>query len=80
MACIGCEIKEEAQNMDIQALIEEQLALEQHLAPEKLFQQRIQTCEQCPFRSLHTCTKCGCFYEFRAHLANKKCPAARWEE
>ena len=70
MACIGCEIKEEAQNMDIQALIEEQLALEQ----------RIQTCEQCPFRSLHTCTKCGCFYEFRAHLANKKCPAARWEE
>lgn len=80
MACVGCEIKEEAQNMDIQALIDEQLALEQHLAPEWLVRKRMQTCVKCPFRSLHTCTKCGCFYEFRAHLANKQCPAARWEE
>jgi len=79
MGCKGCEVKESARNVDVQLLIQEQLALEPvHLAPE-VVARRIATCEKCSARSFHTCTKCGCYYAFRAHLAQKECPQGLWE-
>lgn len=78
MSCKGCEIKEEAALFDVDALIQEQLSLEIDLVSEDLLAKRLKQCETCPFRSNHTCTKCGCFYQFRANLAMKTCPDGRW--
>lgn len=78
MTCKGCQIKETAANVDVQAMIEEQLAFEWDLAPKEVVQTRIAICQNCPFRLDHTCTKCGCFYEFRAHLPTKQCPTGKW--
>lgn len=78
MTCRGCQPKEEAANADVSAIVSEMLALEPvHLA-KKVAQARVSVCETCPHRSLHTCTKCGCYYEFRAYLPQKDCPAGRW--
>lgn len=78
MSCKGCEIKEEAANFDVEQLIAEQLSLETNLASAALLAKRLQKCETCPFKSNHTCTKCGCFYQFRANLAVKNCPIGQW--
>lgn len=78
MTCIGCEIKEEAATFDVEALIQEQLELERDLVSPELLFKRIDKCQSCPFRSNHTCTKCGCFYKFRANLQHKTCPDNRW--
>lgn len=80
MACVGCEIKEEAQKYDVEALIAEQLQLEGNLAEAALVEKRVAICENCDFHSKHTCTKCGCFYKFRANLAIKNCPENKWDE
>lgn len=80
MTCTRCDIKEEAAQVDIDLLIEEQLSLEINLVDEKIRLQRIKICEACPFRQGKTCGKCGCFYKFRANLANKECPAHFWKE
>ncbi|MGX7150526.1 MULTISPECIES: DUF6171 family protein [Enterococcus] len=78
MSCIGCEIKESTTNLDVQQLIEEQLLLETNVVKEQVKIKRIKLCETCPFRVAHTCSKCGCFFEFRASLAVKKCPVGHW--
>lgn len=78
MGCIGCEIKEEAANVDVKQLIEEQLALEIHRVDAPLLEKRLSICRSCPFRVNHTCSKCGCFYEFRANLSMKHCPERYW--
>ncbi|MFC4698330.1 DUF6171 family protein [Enterococcus aquimarinus] len=78
MSCKGCDIKEEAASFDVEALIAEQLSVEVDLVSEEILVQRLQKCEQCPFKSNHTCTKCGCFYKFRANLAIKNCPNGQW--
>lgn len=78
MTCRGCEPKEAARNADVQQLIQEQLALEPHQLPAEAVTCRVALCEACPARSLHTCTKCGCYYEFRAHLPQKACPLGKW--
>ena len=78
MACVGCEIKEMAAQVDVAELIQAQLSLEVNLVSAEILAERLTTCESCPFRSGHTCGKCGCFYEFRANLANKNCPAHFW--
>ncbi|AZP03566.1 hypothetical protein [Jeotgalibaca ciconiae] len=78
MSCKGCDVKEEALAVDVDELIAEQLSFEIHLADEELVKKRVGKCEMCPFRSLHTCTKCGCFYKFRANLVNKECPVGNW--
>ena len=78
MICIGCEIKEEVKSLNVENLITEQLELEQNLADEQTIKRRLAICEICPKRSFHTCTKCGCFCKFRASLAEKNCPQAKW--
>ncbi|WP_122646342.1 DUF6171 family protein [Enterococcus mediterraneensis] len=80
MSCKGCDIKETASSVNVDLLIEEQLSIEVDLAASDVVQKRIAICENCPFRLNHTCTKCGCFYKFRAHLSKKYCPAGMWEK
>nr|WP_207696383.1 DUF6171 family protein [Enterococcus sp. DIV0212c]MBO1354958.1 hypothetical protein [Enterococcus sp. DIV0212c] len=78
MSCIGCEIKGSAANLNVKQLIEEQLLVETNLAEEQTKEKRIKLCETCPFRVAHTCSKCGCFFEFRASLSDKNCPVGHW--
>lgn len=78
MTCKGCEIKEEAASFDVEELIAEQLSLEVNLVTPEILSQRLEACERCPFKSNHTCTKCGCFYKFRANLSVKNCPIGKW--
>lgn len=78
MVCVGCEIKEDAASFDVEQLIQDQLELEIDLVASDLLSTRLKQCEDCPFRSNHTCTKCGCFYKFRANLQHKSCPDGRW--
>lgn len=79
MTCIGCDIKEAAAKMDVDQLIEEQLSLELNLVVSEERVRRVTICETCPFRTGHTCGKCGCFYKFRANLAYKDCPVGYWK-
>ncbi|MHC5248903.1 DUF6171 family protein [Enterococcus sp. LJL90] len=79
MACRGCNIQTEVEAADVASLIAEQLALEINLIHPEIAEQRKTICEACPFRFKETCSKCGCFYEFRANLANKDCPAGFWK-
>lgn len=78
MTCKGCEIKEAASSFDVEKLIAEQLSLEVDLVTPEILSRRLDACERCPFKSNHTCTKCGCFYKFRANLNIKNCPIGRW--
>lgn len=78
MSCFGCEVKETTVNIPVQELIAEQLLVESNLAEISIKKRRIKKCEICPYRVAHTCSKCGCFYEFRASLADKKCPVGSW--
>lgn len=78
MTCKGCEIKEEAANVDVDVLIEEQLRMEIDLASQQIAKKRTEICETCPFRVGDTCGKCGCYYKFRANLSNKTCPSGYW--
>ncbi|WP_375270056.1 DUF6171 family protein [Enterococcus sp. DIV0212c] len=48
------------------------------MAEEQTKEKRIKLCETCPFRVAHTCSKCGCFFEFRASLSDKNCPVGHW--
>ncbi|MGT2742402.1 DUF6171 family protein [Streptococcus plurextorum] len=76
--CYGCDIKEEMTNLDIESSIAFQLAMEIDRVNEKEWLRRRQICEQCPWRIGATCGKCGCFYQFRTALNNKKCPDGKW--
>ena len=78
MSCFGCEVKEIAGQTDVDQLIREQLSVEIDRAAAAIVEKRIARCEACPFRSKHTCTKCGCYYKFRANLASKACPVHYW--
>lgn len=81
MSCFGCDIKDEVRaltNEQVSAEIEEQLAMEVNLASEAVRDERLAVCATCPFRSTHTCTKCGCYVAFRASLEIKKCPVGKW--
>lgn len=82
MTCKGCDIKDEAAAVSgtIDLLIAEQLEVEIDLAAPEVAASRIAICETCPFRINHTCSKCGCFYKFRANLAHKTCPVGNWLE
>ncbi|KAB7672664.1 DUF6171 family protein [Bacillus sp. B1-b2] len=78
MACLGCEIKEKASQMNVDLLVKEQLALEMDLAEDVLKEKRIDICEECEHLNQHTCSKCGCFVLFRASLNYKSCPIKKW--
>ncbi|WP_312499814.1 DUF6171 family protein [Enterococcus sp.] len=82
MTCKGCDIKDTAAaaSENIDALIAEQLELEIDLALPEVAARRVAICEGCPLRINHTCSKCGCFYKFRANLAHKDCPVGNWLE
>ena len=45
MTCKGCDVKETAATVDVEALIEEQLAIENDLAALEVVQSRIKICE-----------------------------------
>lgn len=78
MTCIGCDNKDQLATSAVEQIIKEQLELEVNLVTEAMLQRRLASCESCSFRSNHTCTKCGCFYQFRANLTTKNCPEKRW--
>ena len=76
--CFGCETKEELMKIDVSQLIEDQLALELDRVSDEVWLQRQQICLNCPFRNQETCSKCGCFYQFRTALNHKRCPVGKW--
>lgn len=78
MSCFGCEKKEQLTNLAVDVLVEEQLAVEINRASLLVQSNRTKICDRCPFRQEHTCSKCGCFYKFRAGLSNKDCPVGKW--
>lgn len=78
MTCRGCQIKEEAVNADVSAIVAEMLALEPLHLSKKEAQTRVSICQECFYHSRHTCIKCGCYYEFRAYLPQKDCPMGYW--
>jgi len=39
---------------------------------------RLEICNKCPFRSLGTCTKCGCILSVKAGWKTSTCPDERW--
>lgn len=81
MSCKGCDRQEyflQLTDQDIQAEIDEQLAMEIDLASAELRDNRLSICSGCPFRSQHTCSKCGCYVGFRTSLNSKVCPVGKW--
>lgn len=78
MVCVECERIEAVQHLDVAALIAEQLSLEPKIVPAEIQEKRQEICKTCPFVANHTCTKCGCFYQFRSALPQKACPAGFW--
>ncbi|HWJ76681.1 MAG TPA: DUF6171 family protein [Niallia sp.] len=78
MACLGCEIKEQVSQLDIDALVKEQLSLETNIADDSIRDSRLTICRECQHLNQHTCSKCGCFVLFRASLTNKSCPSGKW--
>ncbi|AYV69473.1 MULTISPECIES: DUF6171 family protein [Niallia] len=78
MACVGCELKEQVSQLDVDALVQEQLSFEVDLAREEIRDLRLSICVQCEHLNQHTCGKCGCFVRFRASLDKKSCPDKKW--
>lgn len=59
MACVGCELKEQVSQLDVDALVQEQLSFEVDLAREEIRDLRLSICVQCEHLNQHTCGKCG---------------------
>lgn len=78
MACRGCQHKLVLSELDVEALVEEQLLLEPNQVSTSIRNQRLAVCNKCSQLLHHTCSKCGCFVKFRAHLTNKGCPLKKW--
>lgn len=76
--CFGCDYKDELINLNIIALVDEQLELEIDKVNAEEWEKRQRICRECPFRLNETCSKCGCFYRFRTALKNKQCPINNW--
>lgn len=79
MSCKDCERQAAFLATDIEALVNEQLALEINLVSENEWRKRQLICESCPYRQEHTCSVCGCFYKFRTALSTKHCPMNYWK-
>ncbi|WP_078393609.1 DUF6171 family protein [Shouchella patagoniensis] len=59
----------------VKEIIQEQLVLESDLASDTVFASRLAICASCEHLiDRHTCAICGCYVEFRARLAYKRCP------
>ncbi|MGM0878063.1 MAG: DUF6171 family protein [Bacillota bacterium] len=73
--CKGCFRSKQLTKGQIQKLVKEQLEYEIDIISEETYKKRLEICENCTFLSNETtCLHCGCFVEFRARLAYKKCP------
>ena len=48
--------------------------------PEKIYQDRYETCLSCPLlnKVMKTCAACGCFMKLKATLPNASCPKGKW--
>ncbi|MFD1336711.1 hypothetical protein ACFQ4N_14240 [Oceanobacillus iheyensis] len=83
MSCKGCDRKTDFSLADVEVLVQGQLALESDLVDDLTYRHRIDKCFQCPSLTHQTtCSHCGCFVQFRAWLAYKKCPnpsGSNWE-
>lgn len=74
----GCKkCKRKIEDAEIETSILEQLAVE-HTVSEEVQVSRLQCCQQCPYRIIHTCSKCGCYIQFRTALKGKCCPIGLW--
>lgn len=80
--CRGCLTSEIGSMEQVEQLVKEQLQFETDLVSDEIYFKRLQACEKCPsLSSQTTCSHCGCFVQFRAKLAYKKCPlpfGAKW--
>jgi hypothetical protein len=56
------------------------------LCPDKVIEERYQTCKACEFFENSTCSKCGCpLYRDRIYIsklawANEQCPINKWQK
>ncbi|MFS0749293.1 DUF6171 family protein [Oceanobacillus sp. 1P07AA] len=83
MSCKGCNRKTDFSSSQVDELIKEQLALEENLVDDIVYERRIDKCNQCTaLLNQTTCSYCGCFVKFRARLAYKTCPypsGGKWD-
>lgn len=68
----------------VRALIEKtRLDDTQLLAPDGVYERRLDACEACDSLSGATCMQCGCIVPVRAMRQNGRCPhpsGSRWED
>ncbi len=80
--CKGCFRSPIETDEQARKLVEEQLQLETDFVSDDVYENRLEHCKSCPALSgQFTCLHCGCYVEFRAKLAYKKCPfpyGAKW--
>lgn len=78
MTCEGgiCKLKADLVNLDVSDYLTTPTAQTPEVTEQVLI--RLGICQQCDFRSQHTCTKSGSFYEYRANDLSASCPIARW--
>lgn len=50
------------------------------VADDKLADQRLNICKECPFyiSLTHQCKKCGCIMNLKTKLKDAKCPVGKW--
>lgn len=82
MTCKGCLGSVVVSSEEVTQLVIEQLQFEEDIVEDSQYEKRLEACKSCPsFAHDTTCIHCGCFVQFRAKLAYKKCPfpdGARW--
>ncbi|MCU9612621.1 DUF6171 family protein [Caldibacillus lycopersici] len=78
MVCVGCRIKEQVAQLNVDELVIEQLSLEADVLSDEERDERLSICQNCNYLLNHTCSKCGCFVKFRASLPYKSCPIGQW--
>ena len=76
--CRACVPAESLTSERVHADVVDQLRYEADLADEVLRDARLRVCAGCSRLATHTCLDCGCYVEFRASLATKRCPRGRW--
>lgn len=84
MTCKGCSASVRHTKAEVEAMVEEQLALEIDVVSDEIYYKRLAICESCSHLQYETtCGFCGCFVAFRAKLGYKRCPdpkGAKWDK
>lgn len=77
MACSKCQKKKASR---ISQLVQEKV--DEFVAPNELFSERMNQCEKCSYFSRTTmiprCLHCGCFLDAKAKLKDSVCPIGKW--